>query len=286
MPPSWSTTTWPSWSSSAVPWRGCTWAGSSRRATSGRSAGTRRWWPSTWGEPTRRPPVLRLEALGVSYGPTQVLWGVDLHVPEGAAVALLGRNGMGKTTLLRTVVGVHPVASGRILYAGADCTRTPAYLRARRGIGYVPQGRGIFPYLTVEENLEVALAAAGPGRGIPPLVFDLFPSLFELRARKGGALSGGQQQLLAIARALVARPRLLLLAEPTEGIQPSIVERIEEALGQVRRDLGIAVLLVEQYLEFAWRFADLFYVLQKGRIVAQGATSSADRAGVETLLHV
>lgn len=230
--------------------------------------------------------MLRLEALGASYGPTQVLWGVDLHVPEGAAVALLGRNGMGKTTLLRTVVGVHPAASGRILYAGADCTRTPAYLRARRGIGYVPQGRGIFPYLTVEENLEVALAAAGPGRGIPPLVFDLFPSLFELRARKGGALSGGQQQLLAIARALVARPRLLLLDEPTEGIQPSIVERIEEALGQVRRDLGIAVLLVEQYLEFAWRFADLFYVLQKGRIVAQGATASADRAGVETLLHV
>jgi urea transport system ATP-binding protein len=233
--------------------------------------------------------VLRVEKLDAAYGLSQVLWGVDLSLGAGEAAALLGRNGVGKSTLLRTILGLHPRLGGQV-FLGADArdvTRLSAHQRARLGVGYVPQGREIFPHLTVEENLEVGLAAAPRGsRRIPDVVYQLFPVLADMRDRKGGVLSGGQQQQLAIGRALVSRPRLLILDEPTEGVQPSIILQIEEALGRIRRDLGVAVLLVEQYLEFAWSFATSYFVMQKGRIVDHGRTASADPAVVSRLLGV
>ena len=233
--------------------------------------------------------MLRVDQLDAAYGLSQVLWGIDLAVAPGEAAALLGRNGVGKTTLLRTILGLHPRSAGRVLVGGdapVDVTHLPAHERARLGVGYVPQGRHIFPHLTVEENLEVGLAAAPRGARVPDLVYRLFPVLGEMRSRKGGVLSGGQQQQLAIGRALVARPRLLILDEPTEGVQPSIILQIEEALGRIRRELGVAVLLVEQYLEFAWSFATSYFVMQKGRIVARGSTADGDAQAVSRLLSV
>jgi urea transport system ATP-binding protein len=236
--------------------------------------------------------VLQVEKVDAAYGLSQVLWGVDLEVGAGEAAALLGRNGVGKSTLLRTILGLHPIAGGKIRIGGADgaardVTRLRAHERARLGIGYVPQGREIFPHLTVEENLTVGLAAGGRGaRAIPDFVYDLFPVLAEMRGRPGGVLSGGQQQQVAIGRALVARPRLLILDEPTEGVQPSIILQIEEALGRIRTQLGVAVLLVEQYLEFAWSFATTYFVMQKGRIVERGRTESGDARAVSRLLSV
>jgi urea transport system ATP-binding protein len=233
--------------------------------------------------------MLRVDRLDAAYGLSQVLWGIDLAVAPGEAAALLGRNGVGKTTLLRTILGLHPRSAGRVLVGGdppVDVTHLPAHRRARLGVGYVPQGRHIFPHLTVEENLEVGLAAAARGARVPELVYELFPVLGEMRSRKGGVLSGGQQQQLAIGRALVARPRLLILDEPTEGVQPSIILQIEEALGRIRRELGVAVLLVEQYLEFAWSFATSYFVMQKGRIVDRGRTADGDPQAVSRLLGV
>jgi urea transport system ATP-binding protein len=233
--------------------------------------------------------MLRVDQLDAAYGLSQVLWGIDLAVAPGEAAALLGRNGVGKTTLLRTILGLHPRSAGRVLVGGdapVDVTHLPAHERARLGVGYVPQGRHIFPHLTVEQNLEVGLAAAPRGTRVPDLVYELFPVLGEMRGRKGGVLSGGQQQQLAIGRALVARPRLLILDEPTEGVQPSIILQIEEALGRIRRELGVAVLLVEQYLEFAWSFATSYFVMQKGRIVDRGRTADGDAQAVSRLLGV
>jgi urea transport system ATP-binding protein len=233
--------------------------------------------------------MLRVDRLDAAYGLSQVLWGIDLAVAPGEAAALLGRNGVGKTTLLRTILGLHPRSAGQVFVGGdalVDVTHLPPHKRARLGVGYVPQGRHIFPHLTVEENLEVGLAAAPRGARVPDLVYELFPVLAETRSRKGGVLSGGQQQQLAIGRALAARPRLLILDEPTEGIQPSIILQIEEALGRIRRDLGVAVLLVEQYLEFAWSFATSYFVMQKGRIVDRGRTADGDARAVSRLLGV
>jgi urea transport system ATP-binding protein len=233
--------------------------------------------------------MLRVDQLDAAYGRSQVLWGIDLAVAPGEAAALLGRNGVGKTTLLRTILGLHPRSAGRVLVGGdapVDVTDLPAHQRARLGVGYVPQGRHIFPHLTVDENLEVGLAAAPRGARVPDLVYELFPVLGEMRGRKGGVLSGGQQQQLAIGRALAARPRLLILDEPTEGVQPSIILQIEEALGRIRRELGVAVLLVEQYLEFAWSFATSYFVMQKGRIVDRGHTAGGDARAVSRLLGV
>jgi urea transport system ATP-binding protein len=233
--------------------------------------------------------MLRVDHLDAAYGLSQVLWGIDLAVAPSEAAALLGRNGVGKTTLLRTILGLHPRSAGRVFVGGdapVDVTHLPAHKRARLGVGYVPQGRHIFPHLTVEENLEVGLAAAPRGARVPDLVYELFPVLGEMRGRSGGVLSGGQQQQLAIGRALAARPRLLILDEPTEGVQPSIILQIEEALGRIRRELGVAVLLVEQYLEFAWSFATRYFVLQKGRIVDRGRTADGDAQAVSRLLGV
>src|SRR5437016_12247345 len=215
--------------------------------------------------------MLSVERLGAAYGESQVLWDVDVEVPSGRVVCLMGRNGMGKTTVLKTIMGLLPARGGRVTFDGADITRWSPDRRARAGIGYVPQGREIFPHLSVEENLRMALLGCGRAASIDePLA--LFPALKPLLARKGGVLSGGEQQMLAIGRALLTRPKLLMLDEPTEGIQPSIILEIEEALRRIKAELGLAVLLVERYLDFAERLADAYVIMAKGAVVAAGAT--------------
>ncbi|HZQ40137.1 MAG TPA: urea ABC transporter ATP-binding subunit UrtE, partial [Rhizomicrobium sp.] len=222
--------------------------------------------------------LLKLNRICTAYGQSPVLWDIDLDVPRGGALALIGRNGVGKTTLLKTIVGVQPPTSGSIFLDGADLTGLRAFERARAGVGYVPQGRHIFPHLTVAENLETGLSAltgraAGAVRaGVPEHIYELFPKLKEISGRKGGVLSGGEQQQLAIGRALAGQPKLLLLDEPTEGIQPNVVQQIEVALRRVRHELGVTVMIVEQYLDFAWSFANHYCVMQRGRIVRQGST--------------
>jgi urea transport system ATP-binding protein len=223
--------------------------------------------------------MLEIRALNVAYGESQVLWDVSLDVPQGGVVCLMGRNGVGKTTLLKTVMGLLPARSGQILFDGTDLGRLRPEERAACGIGYVPQGREIFPNLTVAENLRVGYlgrpASAGNGRSTQAdveQVFDLFPKLKDLLSRNGGVLSGGEQQQLAIARVLLARPKLLLMDEPTEGIQPNVILQIEDAIQRIR-ERGIAVLLVEQYLEFAWRLASSYAIMRKGAIVSRGSTS-------------
>lgn len=230
-------------------------------------------------------PLLELQQVSAGYGESQVLSEVDLQMEQGAAVALIGRNGVGKTTLLRTVIGTHRLRTGTIRFKGADVAALEAHHRARAGIGYVPQGRHIFPHLTVEENLATGLAATN-SREIPGHIFDLFPKLADLRQRKGGVLSGGEQQQLAIGRALAGNPSLLLLDEPTEGIQPSVVKQIEAALHRIRTELHMTVLIVEQYLDFVWSFAERYLVMQKGSIVAQGSTKTDTAAQVAHLVNI
>jgi urea transport system ATP-binding protein len=217
--------------------------------------------------------LLSLENIEAGYGGSIVLRRAALDVKPGQVVCLMGRNGVGKTTLLKTIMGLLRAQSGTITFDGADFTNAPTDARARAGIGYVPQGREIFPQLSVQENLDIGLEAAR-GRSqvdkVPDLIFDLFPILGKMLHRKGGALSGGQQQQLAIGRALVATPKLLLLDEPTEGIQPSVVQQIEDAIVSIKRKGDTAVLLVEQGLDFATRIADYTYVLDRGTIVAHG----------------
>ena len=215
--------------------------------------------------------MLRVQGLSVGYGESQILWDVHLHIPEGQVVCLMGRNGVGKTTLLKSVMGLLSAQAGSIMFDGQEITRVRPEQRARRGMGYVPQGREIFPQLTVWENLSLGLLARKGRQGkVPDTVFQLFPALSGLLNRKGGFLSGGQQQQLAIARALVTEPKLLLLDEPTEGIQPSIIQEIEEVMARIKAQGQVTILLVEQYLEFAWRLADAFYMMEKGSIVAHG----------------
>lgn len=215
--------------------------------------------------------MLRLNDLNVSYGDSQVLWNVDLHVPEGQVVCLMGRNGVGKTTLLKSIVGLLKPRSGSIDLQGRPLLGYTPDRRARLGIGYVPQGREIFPDMTVLENLRLGLVARGLASDrIPDDIFQLFPVLKTMLHRKGGVLSGGQQQQLAIARALVTRPSLLLLDEPTEGIQPSIILEIEEIIRRIRDTGQVSILLVEQYVDFAQRLADYVYVMEQGHIVLDG----------------
>jgi len=236
--------------------------------------------------------LLDMTKVTARYGQSQVLWDIDLSVERGGALALIGRNGVGKTTLLKTIMGVQKAASGRIRFDGADVTASASHQRSRAGIGYVPQGRHVFPHLSVEDNLATGLSAlAGRGKGmigkgIPDHIFDLFPKLAQIRARKAGVLSGGEQQQLAIGRALAGQPKLLLLDEPTEGIQPNVVQQIEDALRRVRTELGVTIVIVEQYLDFAWSFADEYCVLMRGRMVRQGRTAEDSAADVAHLVNV
>lgn len=229
--------------------------------------------------------MLRIEKLSVSYGESQILRDVDLEVGAGQVVSLMGRNGVGKTTLLKSIMGLLRPRAGSISFDGRDLTGTSPDIRARAGIGYVPQGREIFPNLTVLENLQVALLAHG-GRPseVPPRIFEYFPALQPMLQRKGGVLSGGQQQQLAIARALVTNPRLLILDEPTEGIQPSVISLIGRVLEQLKRDGQMAVLLVEQYFEFALKLADRYYIMEKGMIVKHGSVAELDKEEIKPFL--
>ncbi|MEQ9059937.1 MAG: urea ABC transporter ATP-binding subunit UrtE [Gammaproteobacteria bacterium] len=231
--------------------------------------------------------MLELGGLNQYYGESHTLWDLDLSVARGSCVCLTGRNGVGKTTLLNCIMGLVPIAGGQVGFDGVDITRRNAEARARLGIGYVPQGRMIFPLLTVEENLRIGLPARRDRvREIPALVFEIFPVLKRMLARRGGDLSGGQQQQLAIARALVLDPLLLLLDEPTEGIQPNIVHEIGDIILRLNRELGLTVLLVEQKLPFARRVADRFVILERGRVVAERAADDLDEATVKRFLTV
>jgi urea transport system ATP-binding protein len=216
--------------------------------------------------------VLSVKALNQFYGGSHTLWDVDLEVSAGSRMCLMGRNGMGKTTLLKCIMGLQPVNSGMITFDGKDLIKCAAEQRARLGIGYVPQGREIFSHLTVEENLRIGLGIRKNGsRAIPTRIFDLFPALKLMLNRRGGDLSGGQQQQLAIGRALVLEPKLLILDEPTEGIQPNIVHEIGDIVLKLNQEEGLTVLLVEQKLPFARRVASEFCILDKGRRVAAGS---------------
>jgi urea transport system ATP-binding protein len=246
--------------------------------------------------------MLSVAALNQYYGESHTLWDLSFDIAEGSCVALMGRNGVGKTTLLKCIMGLLPVRSGEIRYDGRPLTALKAEKRAELGIGYVPQGREIFPMLTVEENLKTGLRARGDkSKRIPEEIFEIFPALKSMLRRRGGDLSGGQQQQLAIGRALVLRPKLLILDEPTEGLQPNIaseigdviirlnrarskeircvrressmVDEIRDAVVRIKRDMGVTVLLVEQKLPFVKRVADRFLVMDKGRIVAGGVMS-------------
>jgi urea transport system ATP-binding protein len=221
-----------------------------------------------------------VEDLNQYYGGSHILRNVRFEVPHGKVTALLGRNGVGKTTLLKTLMGLVPLKTGKIIFEKKDLTRAKPYARARAGLGYVPQGREIFPRLTVEENLLMG------ARRIPERVFELFPVLRQMLARRGGDLSGGQQQQLAIGRALAMHPRLLILDEPTEGIQPSIIKEIERAIRLLAASGEMAILLVEQYYDFARSLADQYLVMERGEIVARGAGQDMDRDGVRRLLTV
>jgi urea transport system ATP-binding protein len=230
--------------------------------------------------------VLEVEDLQVSYGRAQVLFGVSLTAPAGSLVCLMGRNGVGKTTLLKAIMGVLPARSGAVRFDGRELSRLKVHERVRLGLGYVPQGHETFPQLTVAENLQVARETAGNRRaGVVDEAFDLFPALRGLLKRRAGFLSGGQQQQLAIARALVTEPRMLLLDEPTEGIQPSIVREIEEAIRQLHA-AGLTILLVEQYLELALRLADRFVILDAGEVVRAGPAGELGDESVRRLLAV
>ena len=233
--------------------------------------------------------LLEIRGLNTYYGESHILRDVDLSVKAGEMVCLIGRNGVGKTTLLKSLIGLLQPRAGDILLEGDPLDRQAPHQRARSGIGYVPQGREIIPQLTVEETLMLGMEALPGGlarhRRIDPVVYELFPVLREFLPRKGGDLSGGQQQQLAIARALLGKPKLLLLDEPTEGIQPNIVQDIEAAVRRIIADTGIGVLLVEQHLHFV-RQADRYYAMQRGGIVASGPTSDLSQAVVDQFLSV
>lgn len=230
--------------------------------------------------------MLEVSGLNQYYGESHTLWDVDLEVPTGSCTCLMGRNGVGKTTFLKSVMGLLPVRSGKIALGSDDLAGRPAEARARAGIGYVPQGRDIFAQLTVAENLRTGLAARKDGkREVPERVFEMFPVLKTMLRRRGGDLSGGQQQQLAMGRALAIDPKLLILDEPTEGIQPNIVSQIADVLSELR-GLGLTILLVEQKLPFARRVADRFCILDRGRVVASGAMSELDDAIVSRHLTV
>jgi urea transport system ATP-binding protein len=231
--------------------------------------------------------MLAVNKLNQFYGGSHILWDIDLTLDAGTCTCLMGRNGVGKTTLLRCLMGLLPVASGSINYQGRELTHEQAEHRARRGIGFVPQGRMIFPLLSVQENLYLGLGAnRNRISRVPELIFELFPVLADMRSRRGGDLSGGQQQQLAIARALVLEPELLILDEPCEGIQPSVVSEIAAVLQRLNQEFGLTVLLVEQKLKFATSVAERFVILERGRNVASGRMEELNDATISRYLTV
>jgi urea transport system ATP-binding protein len=229
--------------------------------------------------------MLSVANLNQYYGGSHILRDLSFEVPEGKVTALLGRNGVGKTTLLKTLMGLLPAANGTVRFGERDLTRAKPDERARAGIGYVPQGREIFPRLSVGENLEIGLATK-PGAAVPMRIFEMFPVLAQMLHRRGGDLSGGQQQQLAIGRALAMRPTLLILDEPTEGIQPSIIKDIERVIRSLAQSGEMAILLVEQYYDFARSLADQYIVMERGEILARGRGADMDRDRVKELLAV
>ena len=230
--------------------------------------------------------TLAVTQLNQFYGGSHILRDLSFEVPAGKVTALLGRNGVGKTTLLRTLMGVIPAKTGSIKFGERDLSATKPYERVRAGIGYVPQGREIFPRLTVEENLRMGLATRPMGAEVPARIFEMFPVLKQMMRRRGGDLSGGQQQQLAIGRALAAGPKLLILDEPTEGIQPSIIKDIERAIRTLAETGEMAILLVEQYYDFARSLANQYLVMERGEIIKRGAGADMDRDGVRQILAV
>jgi urea transport system ATP-binding protein len=231
--------------------------------------------------------MLKIEGLNQFYGESHILWDVDLDIPPGQCLCLMGRNGVGKTTLLKAIMGLLPVRSGEIGFDGQALSKRPANVRAKSGIGYVPQGREIFPRLTVEENLRVGLfSRQDRQRRIPEEIFELFPVLKKMLRRRGGDLSGGQQQQLAIGRALAIDPKMLILDEPTEGIQPNIIQEIGEIITHLNQQRRLTVLLVEQKLKFARKVAESFWIMDKGRLKAGGPMASLDDKLINQYLMV
>ena len=231
--------------------------------------------------------MLTIRNLNQFYGESHTLWDIDMNIQEGGCMCLMGRNGAGKTTLLKSLMGLLSIKTGTIRFHGKDITHSPTHVRARRGIGYIPQGREIFPQLTVEENLRLGLTTRGSGtKELPERVFDLFPVLKKMLKRRGGNLSGGQQQQLAIGRVLVTDPVLLILDEPTEGIQPNVVREIGDIILRLNKEDNITVLLVEQKLAFARRIAERFCIIDKGRMVADGPIQDLDETLIQRHLRV
>lgn len=230
--------------------------------------------------------VLDIKGLDTYYGESKVIENLNLHVKEGEITCLIGRNGVGKSTTLKSIMGLVNTPAGSISLHDQEMIKMKCYDRVRLGIGYVPQGRDIFPQVTVKENLELGLTPKGGKGKIPDYIWELFPILKSFEKRKGGDLSGGQQQQLAIARALVSEPRILILDEPTEGIQPSIIEDIGRIIRQINQTRGLTILIVEQYLDFVLGISDYIYLMEKGQIVLQGRTDSLDAEEVQRQMVV
>lgn len=229
--------------------------------------------------------MLNVSDLHAAYGQSEVLHGLDFNVQPGEIVAIMGRNGMGKTTLMKSLMGIVPASSGSITVEGTDVTRQQTYKRVVNGLGYVPQGRGIFSTMTVKENVETGLSASGE-KTVPDDIYELFPVLLEMAGRRGGNLSGGQQQQLAIARALATKPKVLLLDEPTEGIQPSIIREMARVLRRIRDEKGLSIVVSEQVLSFALDVADRVLVMENGRFVHESPRDGIDEEKVTRFLSV
>jgi urea transport system ATP-binding protein len=231
--------------------------------------------------------MLKTEGLTLHYGGSQILHGIDFQAKAGEVTCIMGTNGVGKTSFLKALAGTHPRSGGTVELDGESLGRLPAQEMARRGLAVVPQGRMIFPLLTVRENLETGFALLPKSdHKIPETIYDLFPVLREMTNRRGGDLSGGQQQQLAIARAMIMRPRVLLLDEPTEGIQPNIIQQIGRVITYLKDQGGMAIVLVEQYFDFAYGLADQFYVLRRGAVSASGTAASFDKAALRAEVSV
>ena len=230
--------------------------------------------------------MLEITKLEAYYGESIILNDLNLRVPKGQIVCLLGRNGVGKTTFLKSIMGLVKTPKGSIKFNGREIITKPTYFRARQGISYVPQGRDIFPQSTVHENLLLGLEACGEQGSIDETIYELFPVLKTMLKRKGGDLSGGQQQQLAIARALVSKPKLLILDEPTEGIQPSVIQEIGRVIKQLKQESNLTILIVEQYLEFVVKVSDYYYVMEKGLIMTEGFTKDINQEEIQKRMAI